>query len=266
MHSDRWLNFAVGVALATFIVFASAEAGNYMINKAANNTTKDTSHMSAFERGQYYFNHGPDSDGTYDLKEARRQFEAVIIEDPGGNDLAWYQLGRINFLEGRFDEAIYSFNQQIAYFEDTYPQVRYMLGLTHAYKARRTDSEEDWSKATEQFRFFLESAPESPWARTDLAWIYFAQGKFEEMIPVLEIGLESQPNNPWLLNMYGLALLNTGNKEEAKANFELAATAAAELTVTDWGNSYPGNDPAAWSDGLREFRHLIEKNLQLVSE
>lgn len=218
----------------------------------------------AFELAQYYFNHGEYADGAYDLKAARRFYEQALLEDPKGNDLAWYQLGRIDFLEGNFNAAIHKFEKQLEYFDEIHPQVRYMLGLTYAYRARQNGSEVDWDKAALQFEKFLVVLPASPWGRTDLSWIYFSQGKYEKMIPVVSEGLNYHPHNPWLLNMYGLALLNTGDRDKARLQFIAAKEHSTNLTPSDWGRSYPGNDPDAWAEGLEEFRRLLDFNIALT--
>jgi len=60
-------------------------------------------------------------------------------------------------------------------------------------------------------------------------------------------------------------LLNTGNKEGAESSFSAALEGAKKLTAEEWGMSYPGNDPSAWSDGLEEFRAAIQANLNITS-
>lgn len=219
----------------------------------------------SFVLGQYYFNYGDRADGTYDLAKARRYFDKALEANPAGNSLAWYQLGRIDFLEGYFDDASYKFGKQLDYFGDSVPNVYYMLGLTYAYRAKNFGVESDWQKAEENFAKFLALQEDSPWARVDLAWVYFSQGKYEGMLPLLEQGLLIAESNPWLLNMYGLALLNTGDKSGAKEAFTKAKVQVEALTVEDWGKSYPGNDPGVWERGLSEFRTAIEKNLSLAS-
>lgn len=231
--------------------------------KAEEKTLPDIDSSSLL--GDYYFNHGPDADGTYDLVQARAYYEKALRESPQGNNWTWYQLGRIDFLEGKFDGALYKFGKQIEYFGNDLPAVYYMVALTHGYRARTWGREEDWLLAAENFQRYLEFDPTSPWARTDLAWVYFAQGRYEDMKEPLQVGLETNPDNPWLLNMYGLALLNTGEREEAKSYLEKAKAAAQRLTAEEWGRSYPGNDPAAWRRGLEEFRAAIQKNLNLAS-
>ena len=227
-----------------------------------------TSHPTStdsFLLGQYYFNHDEDPAGPYDLEKARHYYKQAIADNPKGNVLLWHQLGRIDFLEGEFEAAIYKFNKQLEYFGEELPNVHYMLGLTYGYQARQEGGDNTWQQAEEHFMTYLTYDPQSPWARVDLAWVYFAQGKYEEMLEPLEVGLTHHPDNAWLLNMYGLALLNNGKKEKAGRYFEWAKEAAAKLTVADWGQSYPGNDPTVWEQGLSEFREVIEKNIALVN-
>lgn len=246
-----------------FVAFILSGACWYLVVVRAN-MPQPPETTDPFVLAQYYFNQDNSIDGVYDLKKARQYYSQVIEENPGGNPLSWYQLGRIDFLEGYLDDAIYKFKKQVYYFDDQLPNVYYMLGLTYGYKAGHGGSAEDWTKAEENFLKYIEYDELSPWPKVDLTWIYFAQGKYSEMIPVLESGLMLEPNNPWLLNMYGLALLNTGAKESARLNFIKARDAAAILTPLDWGMIYPGNDPDIWEKGLEEFRSLIEKNISLT--
>lgn len=218
---------------------------------------------SFFEIGQYYFNHDDDTSGPYDLDKAKYFYNKEISQNPQGNDLVWYQLGRVDFINGDFDEALSKFDTQIAYFGDAIPNVHYMIGLTYGYKARITGDPDDWKKGEDAFIKFINMFPEAPWSRVDLAWIYFSQGKYAEMQGVLEEGIRYESNNPWLLNMYGLYLLNTGDKTMAKEYFAFALELAQKMSVEEWGKSYPGNNPELWGKGLAEFKEIISKNVVL---
>ncbi len=262
----RWLvlgGHLLGIAVVALLVLMPV---GYQTYSTRDNEPRELPNdLSDFLRGDYYFNHGPYADGTYDLVKAREHYERALSVQPLGDSLAWYQIGRIDFLEGKFDAAIYKFEQQLALFGDEQlPGVYYMLGLTYGYRARYENNTADWDRAAEYFNQYLARDPESPWAATDLAWVYFAQGKYEAMLPILETGLSHNPDNPWVHNMYGLALLNTGKREEARTHFIQAREQAAALSVEDWARSYPGNDPRVWDEGLAEFRSTIERNLTLT--
>lgn len=223
--------------------------------------------MTAFEKGGYYFDSA--RPGTYDPALARDFYSRVIRdESERTNDaevvMAWYQLGRIDFIEGRFDAAIYKFNHVINNLDAGLDSAYYMLGLAHGYKAKFTGIAAEWERSARAFETFLERRPESPWGRTDLAWVYFAEGRYEKMLPVLEEGLAYEPDNPWLLNMHGLALLNLDRPEEALASLEKAEALVDGLSTQDWGRAYPGNDPGTWHIGLASFQEAVAKNRELA--
>lgn len=218
--------------------------------------------LNDFLLGDYYFNHGPYADGTYDLAAARAHYEAALAAQPTGDSAAWYQLGRIDFLEGKFTDALHKFDLQLAYFGDEqFPNVYYMRGLSYAYRAKYEGNTDDWGRAEGEFQQYLAHDPKSPWAATDLSWVYFMQGKYDEMKTLLAKAETDHPDNPWILNMYGLALLNTGERALAHDVLLRAKNAADALTIDDWSRSYPGNDPAVWGQGLAEFRSTIAANI-----
>lgn len=246
-------------------IFDLSSSSDYQLaQSAAFQVEEGLTPLRMVELGEYYFNKDDSIDGEYDLIKARAYYEAALQADPKVHPGAWYELGRINFIEGKFNLALLHFEKQEVYFPESGINVNYMVGLTYGFKAGMTDSPEDWDKAAAAFEDFVAYEPNAPWPRVDLAWVYFAQGRYEDMKPVLEVGLESNPTNPWLLNMYGLALLNTDDAELALAEFKKAQTGAATLTAETWGRSYPGNDPRDWDAGLKEFQVAIDKNIALA--
>jgi tetratricopeptide (TPR) repeat protein len=220
--------------------------------------------LSYFELGEYYFNQDADPAGPYNLQQAKKYYRKAVREDPDGHALAWYQLGRVYFIEGKFHSAIYNFEKQVEYFDNSVPNVHYMLGLTYGYRALETNTQTDWQQAEDSFLLFIEQAPTSPWPRVDLAWVYFSQGKYDMMVPIIEEGLEHTPNQAWLLNSYGLALLNLQDNNAARAAFTKAIASYETLTVNDWAQAYSGNDPQHWNRNFKLFGETIEYNLELT--
>lgn len=227
---------------------------------------KEYREKTNFELGHYFFNHDDDPSGPYDLNAARHFYQKSIEEDAPTHQLAWYQLSRIDFIEGEFDASLEKLQRQQELFGEQIPNIYYMRGLVYGYKAKETNDPNDWHEGEIAFERFIELTPLAPWPRVDLAWLYFLQGKYEQMKPVLEEGLTFRPTNPWLLNMYGLALLNTQDKEGAYVQFLKAWNEAEKLTEEDWGKAYPGNNPEAWGQGLADFRLVISKNIELAQQ
>jgi len=240
-------------------------------DQSTTNNTSDSelpAHMpnDNYALGEYYFIQNTDSADRYDLQKAKYYFLEAIKENPTQHNKAFYNVGRIDLVKSRFVSAIYHFEKQQEYFGDDIPNVYYMLGLTYGFFALETDSQQHWQLAEENFIRFMEYSPESAWPRVDLAWVYFSQGKYEAMLPILEKGLEHNPEQAWLLNTYGLALLNTGDKEAARQAFLRAQQAYKKLTVGDWQQAYVENDPQSWNRNFELFGDIIESNLFLASQ
>lgn len=201
---------------------------------------------------------------NYNLTCGRQAYEKVISLKPNQYSNAYYQLGRIDFIESHFDQALKNFSDALeipGYASNVY----YMIGLTYGYKARKTNNDYDWKLAELGFEKFLELEPANPWGSTDLSWIYFSQGKYQDMKPVLELSLAQHPDHMWLNNMYGLYLLNTNEPRLAITYFEKAEAIGNTMTEEDWGRAYPGNDPANYEEGLAEMHKVIKHNLEQAS-
>jgi len=246
-------------ALVLALIFSGLSVGFILADNGA--SKKDN-----FTLGQLYFNAEESFWYPYDIEKAEYYYKLATQEEESvSNDELWYQLGRTHFIQGEFAEAITAFETQLELHGEVRANVYYMLGLTYAFKGKFFNTSYDWRLAEENFEYYVNTLyPETVFGRIDLAWIYFAQGKYEEMGPMLEIALEYDPRNPWTLNMYGLYLLNTNNAPGAADHFEQAKLAAAELTKAEWGDVYPGNDPAVWGTGIKEFNDIINKNLKLA--
>lgn len=208
----------------------------------------------ALNIGNHYFN--VDGKGRYDLKKAEEYFYAALNFNPNITD-AWHQLARIDFLRGDFDEALQKINTQIELHGKELMPSYYIRGLILGYMGRYEESEQD-------FLTFLEWDPTNWATHNDLAWVYFSQGRFEDAAKIAKKGLEYNPGNPWLLNMYGVSLMNLGNNEDAREMLERAYMEAQLLTESVWHWAYPGNDPMSAARGVREFQEVVGKNLNLV--
>jgi tetratricopeptide (TPR) repeat protein len=222
-----------------------------------------------FALGEYYFNQPPYDLGSYDLEKAEHHYQQSILETIGGSQSAplhaWYQLARVDFVQNKLTGAIAKLQEQLNLYGDAVPQAYYMLGLSYGYLGLETDDPEDWKRAEDNFIKFMEYAPQSPWPKVDLAWVYFSQGKYEDMIPVLEAGLAANNDQAWLLNAYGLALFNLGETEAARQALLRAQQSYKTLSVDDWRVAYLDSHPGTWDRGFSEFGEMIEYNLQLTT-
>ena len=207
-----------------------------------------------FEMGNYHFG---GSKEFYDIEKAERAFKRAVLLDPAFPG-AHYQLARVYFIKGDFYSAITEINKEIALYPD-FAKSYYMKGLIDGYSG-------NLGLAAKDFEEFLKYKPDSWAAHNDLAWAYFRLGDYEKVKEVAANGLRYSPNNPWLNNSLGIALMNLGEKEAAKVALLRAQQAAKQLTVEQCGSAYPGNDPRIYEQGLEAMRSSIRENLALLGD
>lgn len=206
--------------------------------------------------GNYYF--GIYNISRYDINRAEYYFAKAIEIDETTPD-AWHQYARIAFLRGDFTLALYRINKQIEIHGDSFMASYYIRGLIYGYAKNYVMAEKDFLK-------FLEWSPNNWAANNDLAWVYFAQGKFKKAEERSVLSLKRDPFNPWLLMMHAMSSYNLGDVETAKKELQLAKLASEGLTEDRWIHAYPGNDPKIAKEGLAEFRKAIDRNIELVNK
>jgi tetratricopeptide (TPR) repeat protein len=244
------------VGLVLLVGYVSMQ--KYFVTDSSDIFSED---MSDFEKAEHYF-----SSEYYDLEKARHYYTASIRANPTANVLQWYQLARIDFIQGDFESALHNLDKQYEYFGEQVPNINYTYGLVYGFRADLLNREQDFRLAEKHFLKFLEYMPDSQWARVDLSWVYFSLRDFPNMIAILQPVYDEQQDNPWVLNMYGLALLNTGQTAEAVEHLTRANELVGGVTAQEWGDVYPGNSPADWEVGVAEFRSAVGLNLELAQK
>lgn len=210
--------------------------------------------QDAFICGNHYFGvYGPDG---YSVEKAEQYFGKAVEIDPTTPDV-WHQYARTAFLHGNYKQALFRINKQFEMRGDELIASYYIRGLIYGYAKQ-------YDKAAADFLRFLEWSPTNWAARNDLAWVYFADGKFKEAEEQTALGLINNPENPWLLVSHAMSAYNLGDKKTAEADLIKAQIMAERLTEANWSRAYPGNDPRIAGEGLASFKKAIETNLALV--
>ena len=216
--------------------------------------SRDKLAQLSFSTGNYYFNVG--GKGIYDMGRAEKYYRGALWLNPSVPD-AWHQLARIDFLRGDFPAALEKINKQLAVHGDSLMASYYIRGLIQGYAGNLEGAEADFVK-------FLAWDPQNWATHNDLAWIYFRKGEFAKAAEIARRGLETNSENPWLLNSLGVALINLEKKDEAHEVLARASRSAASLTEFDWHRAYPGNDPRDAAKGLEEIKRKIEFNIRMA--
>ncbi|MSU74785.1 tetratricopeptide repeat protein [Candidatus Kaiserbacteria bacterium] len=214
-------------------------------------TLNKTDPALLFAIGNYYF-----GDGAYNTEKAEKYFKKALALDPILQGVH-YQLARVYFIKGYFVRALAEINKEIELYPD-FGRSHYVRGLIYGYTGQLADAETE-------FKAFLVWKPQSWAGNNDLAWIYFQEGKYAEARDAARAGLKIAPTNPWLLNALGVALLNLGEKKEAKDVFTQALDSSNKMNKNDWGSAYPGNNPMVYGQGFSQMKESIEENIRLLS-
>lgn len=218
-------------------------------------------HEFAEDIGDYYLSLQEYNAEAYDREKADFYYTKAHKWNP---DDLWvvYKLALIDFVDGNFGNAHQKFTSLIEseHASDAMKhQSRYLRGLMYGYAEQFLNAEKDF------VHLLNERGPDASWAYyVDLAWVYFQEGRYEDIRELAARGIEHFPNNAWLLSTYGTALLNTGEKEQAAEVLRKAHREAGQVTPERWARIYPGNDPAGAERGLEKMRSIIKKNYQLA--
>lgn len=203
-----------------------------------------------FQEGNYYFN-----GGEYDLKKAEKYYDTALLVYPE-TSYAHYQKARIYLVTNRIEEAKKEIDKELAIHLEN-KRSFYVRGLIDGYLKNYPEAEND-------FRQFIQHAPDEWAGYMDLSWIYIANNKFQEAADISQDGLIKFPENPWLYSNNGLALYKLGNYDEAKNKLLKGKNLAEKVTSDDWRMAYPGNDPSGAEDGIRDLKAAISYNLALT--
>lgn len=195
---------------------------------------------------------------VYNVNLAQKFFKNAVYDFHGKPaEYAHYQLSRTYFIKGKLVEALFEAQKEIQEYPENY-RTYYILGLTYGYLNLP-------DKAIISFEKFIENKPESWAARNDKAWLEFRIGKIDDALATME-PVASQTDNPWVQNTYGVLLMNKKRYKEASQAFTYAKNAADRLTPSEWGNTYPGNDPRVYRSGLEAMKYSIQTNIDLLEK
>jgi tetratricopeptide (TPR) repeat protein len=241
-----------GAALSLYIPSIYKNGYIYCIKFYITSSAED-----AFQCGNHYFDVFGPSD--YNATKAEYYFGRATEIDPTLPD-EWHQYARTAFLRGDFAAALYRINKQFEMRGDELMASYYIRGLIEGYSYDYSDAEKDFLK-------FLQWDRGNWAANNDLAWVYFAQGKYAQVTKLIHgFATTAKPANPWLLTTDAMSLYNLGDSTGAYKELLAARDAAATLTDADWIHSYPGNDPAVAGVGLDAFRKTIDDDIALVEK
>lgn len=144
------------------------------------------------------------------------------------NDSAWQahnRLGSRKLARGQVEDAIRHFRRATSLRPDL-GETHNNLGTGYMKQAKVAGRQGDAAAAEklvgmaiEEFATACRLAPHSTVMRDNLFNLLAAGGRFEELAEAVRGFLESSPDDPTLLNIYGVALHKSGRREEAAVQY-----------------------------------------------
>jgi tetratricopeptide (TPR) repeat protein len=171
---------------------------------------------------------------------------------------AHHELSRTYFIQGDLLEALKDAQEELRLYPD-HTATYYILGLTYGYMGRT-------QSAIDAFSHYIDTHPETWAGRNDLAWIQFRAGDIQGALETIQPAYKMYPDNPWVLNTYGVLLINSNKLSEAQKILQEGSTLANSMTLDKWGRAYPGNDPRVYATGLSAMQKSFKDNLLLVEK
>jgi tetratricopeptide (TPR) repeat protein len=168
----------------------------------------------------------------------------------------FHEIARVAFLRGELDKALIFIDMQIEKHGEKAPSSYYMRGLIQGYRG-------NYSEAVKDYEQYLALVPPNWAGINDYAWVLLKAGRTIDAARVIADGLLLFPDNPWLLNSYGIALHELGQFDAAYESQLRAGDAAERLRESDWLIAYPGNDPRVAAQGLATLKEAIRTNMHM---
>ncbi len=193
-----------------------------------------------------------------DYEEAFKYFKKIYKLNPRypGINL---ELGKFFF----FNQSFVSLNEALNYFTKeieltNHPYAYHERGIIYGYLRQ-------WDKAEKDFR--QEISLTDSWAGyLNLAWILFSQGKLDKAEEIMRVVNQKKPESIWSLNGLGVIHLNQGRYDLAIQELEKAFVKSQNLTVNDYLQAYPNNDPKLALQMIENIKAGIAFNLALAYE
>jgi predicted Zn-dependent protease len=148
------------------------------------------------------------------LGDAIELLKSAAAQNPGNADLLSF-LGDAQFADGRLEDAEKSLREALAS-APTAHRARIALALVLAEGGTKLDEAMQYAQEA------LKAAPSDLAARDSVAYVYLKQKRTADALQTLRALAQQSPREPLYRYHYGLALAQSGETGQARAEFEAA--------------------------------------------
>lgn len=162
----------------------------------------------------------------HDYTDADKWLTRATAMSPG-TELYWYYLGRVKYVENRFEEAIAVFQKCLALSPQNLP-AEYNLGLAYAGAGRTAEATTAYQTA---IAWQQTSGVPDPQPYLDWGVMLLEQGKPAEALPLLQRAVALGPQNPRAHEQLGQAWKQLHNLPKADAELQAAIRLAPKISA-----------------------------------
>jgi len=160
-----------------------------------------------------------------DFADADKWFTEVVAERPQ-DDHAWYLLGRTKYKEGRYEEAVASFEHALAQ-HPKYVEAEDNLGLASRELNKLDQAGDAFQKAIE----WQGDRPVNPQPFLNLGTLLIVQEQAAKAVPLLEKAAALAPENPTIHEQLGAAYTALNNLPKAQSELQAAVKLAPDTSA-----------------------------------
>lgn len=144
-----------------------------------------------------------------------------------GNELYWYYLGRVKYVEDRFDEAIRTFQKCLTLAPQDL-RAEYNLGLAYEGAGRKDDAKAAYQTA---IAWQKSLGVRDPQPYLDFGVMLLEQGKPADALPLLQQAVALGPGNPRAHEQLGQTWKQLHNLPNADAEMQAAVRLAPDISA-----------------------------------
>jgi tetratricopeptide (TPR) repeat protein len=160
-----------------------------------------------------------------DFADADKWFSEVTVENPGDAH-AWYLLGRTKYNEGRYDEAVSSFERALS-LRPKYVDAQNNLGLS----LRELNKLDEAKVAFQTAIDWQGNAPVDAQPYLNLGALLADQEDLNKAIPLLEKAVALSPENPKVHEQLGAAYAAQNDLPRAQSELQRAIALAPDTSA-----------------------------------
>lgn len=137
--------------------------------------------------------------------------------------IRYYAQGASFVKQKEWEAALPALDEAIKFAGEEYP-----YGRAYLLRADANAALGNFEAAIQDYEIAIDAGEVAPNIVSDLVWVFFQMGRFDDALEAGEVALEENPEDLWLQLRMAMVELGTGDVSTARLNYRLTLNRAAE--------------------------------------